>query len=113
MKNTNNKPFYHLLYRDMIRDKYPEKAHLCSAYLEKTDWNSLDVIQVNKILFENEKDKKGIAIDQKHRAYDMDSIKAILREQRDNNMYNCQIANKYRISRNTISKWKLLFPELV
>lgn len=37
---------------------------------------------VNNLLFGNQKDKEGNAIDQKHRAYDYESIKQILTDQK-------------------------------
>lgn len=30
-----NRPFYHKLYADMIKHKYPEKIEICESYLQK------------------------------------------------------------------------------
>lgn len=105
----NNRPIYHKLYADMIRDKYPEKMFICEMYLQKTDWTALDVINVNQLLFGEKKNSETIAVDQKHRAYDRKSIEQILQYQKINMLNNRQLANKFGLSRNTVAKWKRLF----
>lgn len=107
----NNRPFYHKLYSDLIRDKFPEKETDLKQYLKKKNWTALDVIQVNEFLFGADKDKQDQAIDKKHRAYDQDSIKQILLYQKKNKLSNTALANRYGLSRNSIAKWKKLFPE--
>ena len=111
MKQDYKRPYYHKIYADMIASKYPDKIKLCEHYLKKEDWTALDVITVNDILFGSSKKKADVAIDQKHRAYDEESIKEILKHQRDYKLNNIQVANLYKVSRNSITKWKLLFPE--
>lgn len=96
----------------MIRDKYPEKQSLCAGFLQKEHWTALDVIQVNDLLIGKKKNKADVKIDQKHRSYDPQSIRQILRYQQKNNLNNNEVANKFSLSRNTIAKWKRLFPEL-
>lgn len=107
-----NRPFYHRLYADLIRDKYPKKIEVCRKYIEKENWTALDVIKVNELLFGDKKQKQDIAIDKKHRAYDPQSVKNILIYQKKNKLSNSNISCKYGVSRNTIAKWKKLFPEL-
>lgn len=109
--NKKNRPFYHRLYADMIRDKYPEKETLCAKFLRKDNWIALDVIQVNEILFGSKKDKTDVKIDQKHRAYDTESILKILNDQKNNMLSNNETASKYGLSRNTLSKWRKAFKE--
>ncbi len=109
MNSKKNRPLYRQLYADMIRDKYPEKAALCAKFLQKKEWIALDVIQINEILFGSKKDRSDVEIDQKHRAYDAESILKILRYQRDNMLSNSEISAKYGLSRNTLSKWKKAF----
>lgn len=104
-----NRPLYRKLYADMIRDKYPECEALCKHYFKKQHWTALDVLEVNQLLFSKKKNKQGVSVDQKHRAYDEESIKQILLYQQKNGLNNSQIANKYGLSRNTISKWRRLF----
>lgn len=105
----SNRPFYRKLYVDLIRDKYPYKEQDISLFLIKKVWTALDVIEINELLFGSNKDKSDVVVDKKHRAYDKASIVKILRYQKRNNLKNIEIANKYGLSRNTISKWKKLF----
>lgn len=111
MQNDNNRPRYRKLYADMIRDKYPEKMSLCNTLLQKENWTALDVIHISQLLFDEDKDRKGIAGDQKHRSYDLKSIRQILDYQIKNKLNNKQVAMKYRLSRNSVSKWKKLLQE--
>lgn len=104
----DNRPYYHKLYADLIRDKYPGKEKDCSAYLQKENWTALDVIHINELLF-GVKKKEHQSIDKKHRSYDLESIEQILLYQQNNMLNNNQVANKYGLSRNTISKWRRLF----
>lgn len=104
-----NRPYYHKLYADMIRDKYPENEQICSHYLKKENWTALDVIRVNELLFPSEKRKKHIETRNRHRAYDVESIKKILCYQHMNKLNNNQLASHFVISRNTIAKWKKMF----
>lgn len=96
----------------MISDKFPDKAFLCSSYLQKENWTALDVIQVNEILFGADKKKLDKEIDRMHRAYDKQSIRKILLYQQKNKLNNIELARKYNLSRNTVAKWKKLFSEL-
>jgi hypothetical protein len=108
-----NRPFYSKLYQDMIREKYPEKEACCRNYLKKKRWTALDVIEVNTLLFGSRQKQEEIASNQKHRAYDRESIVHILRYQQQNKLNNNQLAGKFRLSRNTISKWRKLFGEKI
>ncbi|MFV0420103.1 MAG: AsnC family protein [Dysgonomonas sp.] len=107
-----NRPFYHKLYADMIRDKYPHKKLLCAEFLNKENWTALDVIQVDELLFGSDKKKADVRMDHKHRSYDPESIRQILRHQQRNRLNNSQLACKFGLSRNTIARWKQLFPEI-
>lgn len=109
--NRRNRPFYKKLYADMIRDKYPEKADCCATFLKKETWIALDVIQINEILFGSGKETSDAKIDKKHRAYDTESIRKILRYQQERGLTNQDIAEEFGVSRNTISKWKIAFRE--
>ncbi|MBF0651964.1 hypothetical protein IR083_24400 [Dysgonomonas sp. GY75] len=54
-----------------------------------------------------------IASNQKHRAYDRESIGHILHYQQQNKLNNNQLTGKFRLSRNTISKWQKLLGEKI
>lgn len=105
----NEKPLYQKLYADMIRDKYPDKENLLKQFLKKESWTTLDVIEVNDLLFGLDKNKNSVRREMKHRAYDEESVKQILEYQKKNKLNNTQLANKYNLSRNTVKKWKDIF----
>lgn len=109
--SMENRPFYHKLYADMIRDKYPDREQKCADYLNKEDWTALDVIKVNTILFAKKQGHNEISSDQRHRAYDQKSIKQMLYEQKKDKLNNKELAVKYKLSRNTVAKWRKLFEE--
>lgn len=104
-----NKPFYQKLYADMIRDKYPEKEAECLLILQKKDWNTLDVIRIDQILFGKQRPKETLHFNKKHRAYDIESIKFLIDYQKKNKLSNKEMANTYELSRNTLTKWKKIF----
>lgn len=47
--------------------------------------------------------------DQQLKAYDLDQILSVLKEQKIYNLTNSEISRKYKMSRNTIARWKVLF----
>lgn len=76
--------------------------------LDKEIKNSLELISFNNLIF-NHQEKDIMAFNQKLRSYDEVSIKKIMEYQKINKLNNQQVANQFRISRNTIAKWKKLF----
>lgn len=98
-------PNYKKIYRDIIFKHYPDKHAVCESILKKNTLSALDVIKLNNIIFET-KDKQILIFNQKHRAYNKLDILEILKYQRKNGLNNTQLANQFKISRNTITKWK-------
>ncbi|MFZ4928305.1 helix-turn-helix domain-containing protein [Chryseobacterium sp. Mn2064] len=101
-------PNYQRIYTDIIQQKFPHKLNECRTLLEKQRLYAIDVIQLNKIIF-NTKERDVEEFDQKHRSYDKESIIKILDFQFKNKLNNNQIANLYKLSRNTVAKWKKLY----
>lgn len=101
-------PNYKLIFSDIIDRKYPEKRKDCQNLLNKENLTSLDIIQLNQNIF-GAPDKKRLASNQMHKAYNVEAIIEILTYQKKNRMSNSKIAKHFRLSRNTISKWKRLF----
>lgn len=89
----------------MLRLKYPEKANDCKSILSKQQLSALEVIQINEIIFPQQK-QDYIRFNQAHRAYSKEEIMEILDYQRKYNLSNSQLAEHFKISRNTVSKWK-------
>lgn len=67
----------------------------------------IDVIEINKKIFgitiENEK------FNQRHRSYTKAAIFEILLYQQKHQLNNKELALHFKLSRNTVTKWKKLF----
>ena len=103
-----NTPDYQKIYRDMIRIKYPEKEAACSAILKKRRVELMDIIRLNDIITGN-KDEKTIRNNQKLKSYDKKAIFQMLDYQKKHRLNNTQLARHFKLSRNTVAKWKQLF----
>lgn len=106
MKNLQ--PDYRRIYTDIISKKYPHKEEKCKTLLNKKDLSFLDVIKLNSLIFEK-KTKETRIFNQQHRSYDKAAILEILEYQKKNKLNNSQLANHFKLSRNSIAKWKLFF----
>jgi|SRR5690606_2112501 len=98
-------PDYKKIYSDILKFKFPHKKEACKPLLEKENLSAIDVIELNKIIF-GATDKNTLTFNQKHRSYHKADILKILNFQKKNHLNNVQLANHYKISRNTIAKWK-------
>ncbi|KMQ64780.1 hypothetical protein ACM46_11145 [Chryseobacterium angstadtii] len=101
-------PDYKKIFEDIIEMKFPDKRLKCSAILSKRTLTSLDIIILNDLLF-----GKKIANNQKFKSYDEATILTILKFQKKHNLSNVQLSKKFKISRNTISKWKIFFQKRI
>lgn len=98
-------PNYKQIFKDILDRKYPEKRNVCENILNKTTLSIVDVIEINVKIF-----GKGIINNsQKFRSYKKSDILNILDYQKENGLNNSQLANHFRLSRNTVAKWKKLF----
>lgn len=68
----------------------------------------MDVLILNELIFGN-KAKESIGINQKYKSYDSQTIHKILNYQRNQGLSNVELANYFKISRNTIANWKKKF----
>ncbi|MCY1662503.1 helix-turn-helix domain-containing protein [Chryseobacterium sp. SL1] len=101
------KPNYKLIFSDILDKKYPEKRKDCSEILNKKSLTTFDIIHLNHIIFgKNEQNKD---FNQKHRSYKKSDIMKIVEHQKKYNMSNIETSLKFKISRNTIYKWKKLY----
>ncbi|KFF12411.1 transposase [Chryseobacterium soli] len=110
-KITDNRrtPNYKRIYLDMINTRYPDKRTACHYILSKKELTMLDVITVNEIIFgKNINGKRGPS--QKHRSYDKAAVLQILDFQKKHKLNNTELAGHFKMSRNTIHKWRKLFP---
>lgn len=96
-------PDYKKIYSDIVRMNFPSKMEICEEILSKHSLSRLEVITIDKILF-------GECINNsKHRSYNKKTIFEILDYQKKNNLNNVQLAKHFKISRNTVTKWKKMF----
>lgn len=102
-----NQPDYKKIYSDLIAKKFPEKAFECRGLLRKNVWSELDIIALNEKIFQSSSKEYEIS-NKKHRSYKEPAIKDILDYQRKNGLNNSQLAKHFKISRNSVAKWKKL-----
>ena len=92
----------------MILKKFPEKMSVCLSILEKDNFCLLDVLTVNQLIFDIP--GKGTSIfNQKLRSYDEETIGKILSYQMEYRLSNTQVANHFKLSRNSVAKWKKIY----
>ncbi|KMQ60821.1 transposase [Chryseobacterium sp. BLS98] len=109
-KTQNNviKPNYKKIYTDLILKKFPEKMSVCLSILEKDNFCLLDIFTVNKLIFDIP-GKETSVFNQKLRSYDEETIEKILTYQMKYRLNNTQVANHFKLSRNSIAKWKKIY----
>lgn len=101
-------PDYRMIYYDILSNKYPERMDEFKNLLEKPTLSVLEILQINQKIF-GKVDKSVERFNQRHRSYSSNDIFEILEYQKKNNMSNMQLANHFKLSRNTVAKWKKLF----
>lgn len=101
------KPNYKKIYGDMINIKYPHKMESCKKLLDQDELSVLNIITLNRIIFNNQSEEE-VKFNQKFRSYSRTDILNILNYQKENNLNNKQLAEHFRLSRNTVTKWKKL-----
>lgn len=98
-------PDYRRIYSDIIIKKHPDKKEKCEQILEKRDLSVLDIIRINSLIFETENQETSV-FNQKHRSYSLSDVQEILTYQAKNGLNNTELANHFKLSRNTVAKWK-------
>lgn len=98
-------PNYKKIFEDIIKLKHPEKQSACEKILDKDELSFLDVLKLNTLIFDNHTKKQNT----KYRSYDQSTILEILNFQKKNKLNNTQVANHFKMSRNTIAAWKNIF----
>ena len=104
------KPDYKRIYIDIITNKYPNKIEECGNLLNKEELTVLDILELNKKIFGNTL-KKNQVVNQKFKSYKESDILEILYYQKKNSLNNVQVSNYFKISRNTIAKWRKIYLE--
>ena len=98
---------YKQIFNDILDTKFPYKKDDCLHLLNKEELSAIDIIRINKKIFGQNNENE--ILNQKHRSYSKSDILKILDYQKKHKLNNSQLANHFKISRNTITKWKKLF----
>lgn len=104
---NHNEPNYKRIFTDILIRKYPERLKICSPILRKKELTVLDILELNRLIFDTE----NINVNQKHRSFNKTAILQILDHQKKYNLNNSQLAQEFRLSRNTVTKWRKLFSQ--
>jgi hypothetical protein len=105
-----NQPFYKKIYTDILNKKFPHKIKECNVILLKDTLSFLDIIQLNQRIFGNQEISSD---NQRLRSYNTEAILEILEYQKKYSLNNSQLAIHFRLSRNTVTRWKRNFSDLV
>ncbi|HLW41084.1 MAG TPA: hypothetical protein VKY82_01800 [Flavobacterium sp.] len=111
-KNRNLEPDYVRIYKDLIKMKFPEFLDDFEELLQKEELNFFEITRINKILF-GKKNRDQKSLEQKYKAYDKATILKMLRYQKKHGLNNTQLANHFKLSRNTVASWRRIFDSLV
>ncbi|MDR6919559.1 hypothetical protein J2Y40_000389 [Chryseobacterium sp. 2987] len=101
-------PNYKKIYEDILVFKFPNKKEDCKAILSKNNISVIDIIRLNEIIFGTENLLNTVQ-NQRFRSYDKSIIFEMLEYQKKNNLNNTELANHFKLSRNTVTKWKKMF----
>ncbi|WP_034722709.1 hypothetical protein [Chryseobacterium sp. UNC8MFCol] len=103
-------PDYHRIFNDILSKKKPVNKIACLKILEKKDLSALDVIKLNTLIFSyTERNTPSGIGENKHRSYSKTDILYMLDFQKENGYNNSQISLYFRVSRNSIAKWRKIF----
>lgn len=102
-----NKPNYKKIYSDLIQQRYPENYEECRKILSKKTLSFFEMIQLDSII--SKKSSWDNMENQKFRSYDKSTIYKVLEYQKKHNLNNSELAKHFRLSRNTVTKWKQYF----
>ena len=104
-------PNYKKIFEDIIAEKCPERREELSSFLQKESLSIMNVITLNNKIF-GLSNKETLEFNQKHKSYDQEAIFQILAYQNKEKLSNVQLANHFKLSRNTVSKWRRLYSSL-
>ncbi|MGU3374858.1 helix-turn-helix domain-containing protein [Chryseobacterium sp. M5A1_1a] len=102
-----NRPNYKVIYHDLIHKNHPDKIETCKDLLKKENMDATDILELNQRIFPMTRENNG-KFRQRHRAYNEADILKILEYQKKNKLNNLQLASHFKMSRNTVTKWRRL-----
>ncbi|TGN27876.1 helix-turn-helix domain-containing protein [Empedobacter tilapiae] len=99
---------YKTLYTDILIELYPERLPFCQEIMNKKILSVLDILELNRLVF-GEQHYKNKALNQKFKSYSEQDILLILDYQKKHKLNDSQLANHFKLSRNTVAKWKKIY----
>ncbi|MDR6922977.1 DNA-binding transcriptional regulator YiaG [Chryseobacterium sp. 2987] len=108
-KMSMQHPDYQCIYTDIISEKFPEKFSdpLIQKKLQSL-FTTIDILQLDQLIF-GDMEYTSELENQRLKSYDKNSVLKILEYQKKNKLTNAQTAAHFKMSRNTLAKWKSLF----
>lgn len=100
------KPNYIRIFTDILDKKYPDKKPYVLPHLRKKNLTHLEIIHINQLIFGAGKDNNE---NQKYKSYTKSDIIKILTHQKKHDLNNSELATHFKLSRNTVAKWKKLY----
>lgn len=104
------RPNYKNIYTDILQKKFPNRYDSFANILSKEELSDFDVIKLNNKIF-GTTGKNNESQNQKYKSYDRSTIIEILGYQDKNKLNNSQLADHFKLSRNTVSKWRKMFAD--
>ncbi|GEN74145.1 helix-turn-helix domain-containing protein [Chryseobacterium lathyri] len=107
MENKLNTPDYKQIFIDIIEQKFPDKNDEYVSILNKEKFSVMEIIEINKMIFGT--NEQNLTFNQKQHSYSKSDILKILDFQKKNRLNNTKLAMHFKLSRNTVAKWKKTF----
>lgn len=101
-------PDYNRIYNDIIYLKFPHLKGKYFSELSKKNLSALDVLEINTKIF-GKPAKDTERFNQRHRSFNQSDIFKILNYQQKHQLNNSQLAIHFKLSRNTVTKWKKMY----
>lgn len=106
MKSNYSRPDYKAIYNDILKSLTSDVSEKTTQIMSKEQLSLSDVIRLNNLIFSNETRNNN---NQKFRSYDKVTILEILEFQKKNGFNNSEVAQHFKLSRNSVAKWKKTF----
>lgn len=106
MKTNFQTPDYKAIFKDILKNLEHEICSKTITIMSKENLTISDVIKLNDLIFKNSSSENS---NQKFRSYDKSTIMDILDFQHKNGYNNSQLAHHFKLSRNSVAKWKKVY----
>lgn len=106
-------PNYKKIYHDMLMASNPSKLDIKEVANKINNIKAaIDVTNLNEMLFGSNVQSTN-EINQNLKAYDEQSVMKILRYQKEYKLNNTQTAITFKLSKNTLCRWRLFYAKAI